>query len=63
MTWTKHVKNFKALSMKLPWRLGGGEILRESLENAQFFFFVSLFNYCTPLQWHQMMDGFIKGLV
>lgn len=40
MTWTKHVKNFKALSMKLPWRLGGGAILRESLENAQFFFFL-----------------------
>lgn len=38
--------------------------MRGSLETALFLSFTVLFNYVlTPVQWQQMMDGFIKGLV
>ena len=49
---------------KTSLEIGGGGIMRGSLETALFFSFTVLFNYVlTPVQWQQMMDGFIKGLV
>lgn len=63
MTQAKDVKTFKALSVKLPWRLMGGRYWGKVLKIVSFFVML-LFNYVlTPVQWHQMMDGFIKGLV